>query len=116
LQWLRGIAANVIRNLLRRQRLRQSDPLDEANPRAARPADSDALERSEWIARTLDALPERQEAVLRAKYLEQMSVAQIAGAWGESEKAVESLLTRARAAFRLASAQDQLSESIQKLE
>src|SRR5262249_4884923 len=103
-------------NRLRGQRLRKSDPLDAAHPPMAVPADSDALERSAWIARTLDALPERQEAVLRAKYLEQMSVAQIAGAWGESEKAIESLLTQARAAFRLASAKEELSESIQELE
>ena len=34
------------------------------------------------------------------KYLDRMSVAEIAVACGETEKATESLLTRARAAFR----------------
>jgi DNA-directed RNA polymerase specialized sigma24 family protein len=38
--------------------------------------------------------------VLQAKYLDGRSVADIAAEWGESLKAVESLLTRARQAFR----------------
>jgi len=38
--------------------------------------------------------------VLRAKYLEGLSVAEIASARGETPKAVESLLSRARQAFR----------------
>ena len=38
--------------------------------------------------------------MLRAKYLDGRSVADIAAAGGETPKAVESLLTRARQAFR----------------
>jgi DNA-directed RNA polymerase specialized sigma24 family protein len=38
--------------------------------------------------------------VLRAKYLEQRSVNDIALAWQQTAKAIESLLTRARLAFR----------------
>ena len=45
-------------------------------------------------------LPERYQAVLQAKYLDQRPVAEIATAWGQSVKSVESLLSRARAAFR----------------
>ena len=48
----------------------------------------------------LTALPEHYETLLRAKYLDQMTVAQIAECRGESQKGVESLLTRARQAFR----------------
>ena len=44
--------------------------------------------------------PQRQEAVLRAKYLDGLSIAEIAGMWNESCKAIESLLSRARQAFR----------------
>ena len=47
-------------------------------------------------------LPERHEAVLRAKYLDGRTVREIVADWGETEKAVESLLTRARDAFRAA--------------
>ena len=60
----------------------------------------DQRERSERIARVLAALPENYEAVLRAKYLDQQTVDQIASLWNETPKAIESLLTRARAAFR----------------
>ncbi len=97
--WLRGIAANLLRNHFRREtrRARRTQPLDHE------PAVADAAgprEEAERIARTLAALPEHYEAVLRAKYLDGQSVAAIAEVRGESPKAVESLLTRARQAFR----------------
>jgi len=100
--WARGIAANVISNQLRQRsrRQRRQQPLgaEPACPNGA--ACTESLERSERIARALAALPEQYEAVLRAKYLEQQTVEQIAGLRNETPKAVESLLTRARAAFR----------------
>ena len=99
--WLNGIAVNVIRNALTtekapgmgRQSLNQDIP-------ANTPSLIDERERSRRIALALDALPQRYEMVLRAKYLDQQSVAAIAAQWGESEKAIESLLSRARSAFR----------------
>src|SRR5262249_44127001 len=98
--WLSGIAANVLRNHLRR-RQRQARLRPPAFGMDA-PADSvlEAREEAEGIARALAELPERYEAVLRAKYLEERCVADIAAAWKETPKAVESLLTRARQAFR----------------
>jgi RNA polymerase sigma-70 factor, ECF subfamily len=62
----------------------------------------DQRDQAERVARALSALPDRYEAVLRAKYLEEQSMAQIAAACNETPKAVESLLTRARQAFRKA--------------
>ncbi len=102
--WLRGIAANILRNQLRQQtrRVRHVGPL---NGEMAAPGTADALEsreRAEAIARTLAGLPAHYEAVLRGKYLDQQSVAQIAENWQETPKAIESLLTRAREAFRAA--------------
>jgi RNA polymerase sigma-70 factor (ECF subfamily) len=99
--WLCGIAANVLRNHLRSRRRRAGcqEPL-ERDPAAAN------HERAVRVAEALAALPERSERVLRMKYLDRMSVAEIATACGESEKAVESLLTRARAAFREAYGDD----------
>jgi RNA polymerase sigma-70 factor (ECF subfamily) len=101
--WLRGIAGGVLRNRFRlasrRERLRRP-----ATEPVAEPAD-DALQRreqAEQVARALCALPERYEAVLRARYLEGRCVADIAAAANESVKAVESLLSRARQAFRTA--------------
>ena len=52
------------------------------------------------IADIPGAMVEHYEAVLRAKYLDGASVADIARSRGESVKATESLLTRAREAFR----------------
>jgi RNA polymerase sigma-70 factor (ECF subfamily) len=94
--WLRGIAANLLRNHFRGEarRSRRLRPLD--NEPAAEQPNTDA----ERIAGALSALPEHYEAVLRAKYLDGRSVADIAHERDESPKAVESLLTRARQAFR----------------
>jgi RNA polymerase sigma-70 factor (ECF subfamily) len=98
--WLRGIAANHLRNHWRRPSPRNGR-LHDDHPIAA-PEDASAAERerAERIARALAQLPDHQEAVLRAKYLDGRSIADIAAEWGESPKAIESLLTRARQAFR----------------
>jgi RNA polymerase sigma-70 factor, ECF subfamily len=98
--WLRGIAANLLRNHFRREvrRARRTQPLDKEPLAAAH----DEREDAERVAQALSVLPEHYEAVLRAKYLEGQSVAAIAAARDESPKAVESLLTRARQAFRQA--------------
>jgi len=97
--WLRGIAANVMRNQFRRHASRQTHSL---NGDLANRDDSAARDRGERIARALAVLSERHEQVLRLKYLEDKGVGAIAQEWNESSKAVESLLTRARAAFRAA--------------
>ena len=98
--WLAGIAANAARNALRgrRRRARRSRPLDGVPEPACDPAA--ATDRAERVAVALAALPERYEAVLRAKYLDRRTVDEIAAARGETPKAIESLLTRARQAFR----------------
>jgi RNA polymerase sigma-70 factor (ECF subfamily) len=104
--WLCGIAANVLRNQLRSRR-RRTDRQESLNGDVGRddPTLADR-ERSESVAAALASLPDRSEAVLRMKYLDRMSVAEIATGWCETEKAVESLLSRARAAFREAYGND----------
>jgi RNA polymerase sigma-70 factor (ECF subfamily) len=98
LAWLRGIAANVIRNLLRARQAAQASSNGVATASAR--DERQRREEAEHVARVLADLPERYEAVLRAKYLEQHSVDEIAALWRETPKAIESLLTRARQAFR----------------
>ena len=51
---------------------------------------------------TVDALPDRYAQVLEWKYVEGHSVGEIAAKLGLSDKAAESLLTRARSSFRRA--------------
>jgi RNA polymerase sigma-70 factor (ECF subfamily) len=96
--WLRGIAGNVLSNHFRRHQRRRTEPLNGQLP--APDADRQGRDQAERIAQALSLLPERYENVLRSKYVDGLSVAEIAAASGESAKAVESLLTRARQAFR----------------
>ena len=103
LHWVRGIAVNVLRNYQRREHLRSSTTyLISAEPAASGTATGplEDREKAEQIATALASLPEHYEYVLRAKYVDGQTVAQIAATRGETEKAVESLLTRAREAFR----------------
>jgi RNA polymerase sigma-70 factor (ECF subfamily) len=66
--------------------------------------DADAALRREQLARlvqvTLDALPPRYGDALEWKYIEGLSVREIAERLGVGTKAAESILTRARQAFR----------------
>src|SRR5262249_367547 len=96
----RGIAANLLRNYWRQPHHRNGRLLP--NHPIAAPAETGLVQReqAQRIAQALARLPERQEVVLRVKYLDGLSVAGIAQEWGETPKAVESLLTGAGQAFR----------------
>jgi RNA polymerase sigma-70 factor (ECF subfamily) len=97
--WLQGIAGNVLRNRIRREQTARSALGQAARAESVESSTPDT-DQSALVAAALVALPERYEAVLKAKYFERLTVAEIAGNWSESTKAVESLLTRARDAFR----------------
>lgn len=93
--WVCGLAANAARNAVR-SRLRVVRRLATVPVSATEPGDHDA----EMVAVALAELPADYEAVLRAKYFEQRSVTDVAAETGRSVKAIESLLNRAREAFR----------------
>lgn len=95
--WLAGIAANAVRNALRGRRRKRTEPLSAAHEPGTDPTVRDTAER---VVAALAALPARHEAVLRAKYLDRRTVDEIAADHGLSAKAAESLLGRARQAFR----------------
>ena len=110
--WIKGIATNVMRNELRK---RQSSSaiflggLAASSDETAESSEStQKILHHERITEILQLLPIRYAEVLKEKYLEQKSVAEIASSWNESTKAVESLLTRARQAFREAFGADQI--------
>ena len=96
--WLCGIAANVVRNQLRRRGIRAVASLN--GDISGRRDESAVRDLGQRIAEALASLSERSEQVLRKKYLEGCSVGEIAAEWGDTEKAIESLLSRARTAFR----------------
>ncbi len=113
LGWLTGLARNEIRRAHRESHRALS--LDELWERVdaelcevyaaldTRPLAEDVLEREEtrtMVNATMAQLPAHYREALEAKYVAGRSVRDIAGASGQSEKAVESLLVRAREAFR----------------
>lgn len=109
--WLCAICRNEIAAYFRR-RGREGTPveLDEqavaagTSVGAAPPDDPEArllgLERSELVHEALDALPPHYGRALEWKYLERISVREIAERLDMGPKAAESMLTRARKAFR----------------
>jgi RNA polymerase sigma-70 factor (ECF subfamily) len=99
--WLCGVASNAARNAIRgrRRSAKRVQPLGDHEP-ANPESDRAAVEKAERTAAALAALPEHYEAVLRAKYLDGQTVEEIAAATGPTPKGIESLLSRARQAFR----------------
>lgn len=118
--WLCSCCNNEIRMHFRRRR---SAPVEVALEDGAGPAAPDApspsgpfdeapavdpeaglLDRETALAvhMTLDGLPDHYARVLEWKYLEQLPVKEIGSRLGVRPKAAESLLTRARRAFRTA--------------
>jgi RNA polymerase sigma-70 factor, ECF subfamily len=98
---------------VRHQRTPQTTPLVEDVPQvraaleslaALNPDAPDEGLRRRELARlvqvTLDCLPQRYGDALEWKYIQELPVAEIAGRLNVSPKAAESLLTRAREAFR----------------
>jgi RNA polymerase sigma-70 factor, ECF subfamily len=105
LEWLRAIArakvADHFRSAARRGQLAGAPEtparLPAANtPEAPRPRAVRAAQGSPVIR----ALPAEYAEALEHKYLEGLSVRDMAGQRGQTEKAVESMLGRAREAFR----------------
>ena len=97
--WLCGIATNKLREAARRngRDLRLGRALREGAGAAAPSANSDAAMDVECVLSRLH--PQHQE-VLEYKYIQGLSVREMAATLRISEKAAESRLTRARAAFR----------------
>ena len=105
LTWVLSIARNRARLRLRSLETRGAhDRIRRALASLeTEPVPRDVLEDAETRRRVREALdeigPEYSEALVR-RYFDGWSVRRIAEEWGESEKAVESRLTRAREALR----------------
>jgi RNA polymerase sigma-70 factor (ECF subfamily) len=109
--WLCGIAKNKIRSERRRLRpVAIEDVLAEADPEIEAillsidrtPLPESVLELAETkelVGATLSSLPPEYREALLAKYVEELSTAEIAARAGKHEKAAESTLHRARLAF-----------------
>lgn len=104
--WLIGIARHKVADHRRRTgRQPSADPTQAEGERDPSPAADPAapVEAAETRARVtavMDRLPDDQRLTLEWKYLEDLSVRDIAGRLGRTEKAVEATLYRARQSFR----------------
>jgi len=105
--WLIGIARHKIGDVHRRRARVRSGGAAEAQTESAPAKDAgdpaaplEAAETRTRVAEVLDALPEDQRMALEWKYLDKLSVRDIAHRLGRTEKAAETILYRARKAFR----------------
>ena len=111
--WLTGLARNAIRQALSRRPsataleavwLRMDrELLSLYGSVESRRIDDDLLARDEtrdMVNATMSQLPGRYGHALEAKYVQNKTVREMAAASGQTEKAVESMLSRAREAFR----------------
>jgi RNA polymerase sigma-70 factor, ECF subfamily len=109
--WLCAIAKNKIRTVRRASAPRSiEDVLEESDSEidailaeiSREPLPDQVLDRKETrdlVGATLSSLPPEYADALVKKYVEGRSVAEIAAGRGKGEKAIESILTRARTAF-----------------
>lgn len=110
--WLAGLARNEIQRVLSREKSLSLETLWARMDREllvvyarleSEPATEELLRREETrelVNAAMSQLPPQYQAALQAKYVNGQSVRDLAFVWHTSEKAVESRLSRARAAFR----------------
>ena len=102
LQWLRAIARRKIADHFRQQRIGVPIEAVSVSPETARgnTADNAAMEQAEMLSAVLRSIPPECTELLEEKYLEGLSIREMAGRHGKTEKAIESALSRARTLVR----------------
>jgi RNA polymerase sigma factor (sigma-70 family) len=103
--WLRAVAGRRIvdhfRAASRVQHLLPQTPRNRSDHTVADPAKQHELQETRAeVRQAMDRLPEQYRQALEWKYLDRLSVREIAIRWEITEKAVESILFRARREFR----------------
>lgn len=105
--WLLGVARHKLGDHRRRvARAGAAEDVVAVEHETSRPVGQDAAslyelsETRERILAVMDRLPDEERLVLEWKYLDGLQVREMAGRLGRTEKAVESILYRARRSFR----------------
>jgi RNA polymerase sigma factor (sigma-70 family) len=103
--WLRAVAgrriADHFRAVARVQHLLPQTPIGQSDPHLADPAKQHELQETRLeVRRAMDSLPDQYRLVLEWKYLDRLSVREMAQRLNMTEKAVESILFRARRELR----------------
>jgi len=108
LAWLRAIARSKVADHFRASAARSGEVLASMDCLAGLPASDQVAAHHERqlramrVSLVMRCLPDSYAGVLEEKYLDGLPVRTMAQRRGQSEKAIESLLTRAREAFRAA--------------
>mgnify|MGYP002622905453 FL=1 len=101
--WLKSVASNKLRDHFRAA-ARVQHHVDKVARSASddndAPRQQELTERRREVLQAMDGLPDQQRLALEWKYVDRLSVREIAGRLETSEKAAESILFRARRAFR----------------
>lgn len=102
--WVMGIAHHKVADYARRVRksasVRASGTLSAANKADGPLTALEESDRRAAIARVLENMPDDERVALEWKYLDGLSVREIAAHLGRTEKAAEAILYRARRSFR----------------
>ncbi|MCK5172967.1 MAG: sigma-70 family RNA polymerase sigma factor, partial [Planctomycetes bacterium] len=105
-EWLFGIARNNVRLEIRKRAAMPSvngDISSYVDVFDSKLLPDEVLERKETaeiVRKAMSGLPDKEQDVLKAKYIQNLSAPSIADAMGITEKAVHSLLYRARNSLR----------------
>jgi RNA polymerase sigma-70 factor (ECF subfamily) len=100
-KWLSGVARNKLADHWRRTaRETTSRDLEPPEQETGHAADIDALDIRHTVGLAMDRIEDMHRIVLELKYLDKLTVREISQRLGRSEKAVEGILSRARAAFK----------------
>lgn len=98
LQWLRAIARRKVADYFKQRRTRVQS---EAIPHSTEVrGDGDAMERAEMLSAMMRSIPSEYADLLEEKYMDGLSVREMAQRRGKTEKAIESALSRARAMLK----------------
>lgn len=100
-KWLSGVARHKLADHWRRSAAQVTEQDVELPERQVDPAEAmDALELRQTVGQAMDRMDDQQRFALEWKYLDGLTVREIAGRLGRTEKAIEGILNRARVAFR----------------
>lgn len=104
--WMRRVSTNKCLDIIRKKKPIYTDQVpDQASAEQSPEANLTESERSNWVRKSMDLLPERQKAALTLFYYQELSQKSCAEILDLTVPAFESLLRRARQALKTTTSQ-----------
>ena len=104
--WMRRVSTNKCLDIIRKKKPIYTDQVpDQASAEQSPEANLTESERSNWVRKSMDLLPERQKAALTLFYYQELSQKACAEILDLTVPAFESLLRRARQALKTTTSQ-----------